>query len=251
MSLLDITAGNSWQMATVIIASISVATTVIIFYKNRKIKSMSYKILTNTTLLTLAEDLQGKIKFYYLSESGKEKPIEDLSLIIIKFENDGNESIKSTDFEEPITMSFGPKCNIISGEITEVYPENLKAKLIYSGSLEKPPRIDEVNLEPLLLNPKDHITVKLLLTGYQTDEDVKFHARIVGISILKNKAMEKEKYIYDSHKIPDHLVAVIMICFAFFFSIFVPTINLIPLIAATVCAMIIIFITAFIIMKYK
>lgn len=188
----DVAVTSSWQIAAVVVAVISIVITIAIFLKNRKIKSLSYEILTNTRLLTLSEDLQGKIKIYYTRE-GKEEQIDDLSVIIAKVFNDGNEPIKADDYEKSLTISIGPKSRLISGEIIQVHPENLSPQLFYTISLEEPVRVTEAILKPILLNQNDSITLKLLLTG--AADDIKFSARIVGVSDLKNKTTKESNII--------------------------------------------------------
>lgn len=189
------TATSPWQIATVVIAIISITITIAIFLKNRKIKSLSYEILANTQLLTLSKDLKEKIKVYY-TIGEKEEQIEDLSVMIVKVTNDGNEPIKPGDYEKSLKILLGPRCRLVNDEIIQVYPENLSPQLVYGISqLEKAGKVTEINLELILLNPNDSITLKLLLSG--ATDDIKFSARIAGVSNLKDKTIKGRK---DGHK---------------------------------------------------
>jgi len=145
----------------------TVVVSIFIYYKSRKTKKLSYKIITDEPLLTVDEELQGKIKVLY-----ENNPIEDISLLIIKFLNNGNEPIKSDDFEEPVTISFGPNVGVLSTELTNANPSTIKARLNSEN--------DKIIIEPLLLNKGDSITIKMLLTGSKLDCHIPSHANIAA-----------------------------------------------------------------------
>ena len=180
MSLLDTIAQNPLQT---IIGVLTIATALYIYHKNKKTKSFRYSILTDLQILTAAEELSGKIKIYY--EEGQDKKIEikDGSLLIINIVNDGNVPIKSEDFEEPVSISFNPKADILSAEVIKTSPATLKPKLDVSKN--------EIVLEPLLLNEKDSITIKTLLMGFRKRTTINLNARIVGVSEIKGVEPKK------------------------------------------------------------
>lgn len=184
---------------------------------------MGYEIVTDESLLTIDKELQGKIKVIY-----ENNPIEDISLLVIKFLNQGNEPIKSDDFEEPITMSFSPNVGILSVELKQADPPTINVKL----TQEK----DRIIIEPLLLNRGDSITIKVLLTGSNPDcdipshanlgafgnahpfkakEDLMLHSRIIGVKVIKQitdyiyiELSENRIIKFDKHKIRDFLMGV-------------------------------------------
>lgn len=187
-SWLDIS--NIWQ----IFPAITLFVSIFIYYKSRTTKKLSYKVITDEPLLTVDEELQGKIRILY-----ENNPIEDISLLIIKFFNDGNEPIKSDDFEEPVTIFFSPNVGVLSAELTDTNPSTIEAKLILKD--------DMVIIEPLLLNKGDTITIKMLLTGsklechilshaniatygkarpFNVETDLKLKSRIIGIANIKS-----------------------------------------------------------------
>lgn len=183
----DIT--NIWQ----IFPALAIGVSILIYYKSRRIKALSYKIVTDEPLLTVGEELHGKIKILYEGAQ-----VEDISLLIIKFINHGNESIKSDDFEEPITISFSPNVGVLSVELINTNPQTINAK-IRSDS-------DKIIIEPLLLNRGDSITIKALLTGskpackiashanlaaygnarlFNAENDLMLRARIIGVTAIR------------------------------------------------------------------
>jgi hypothetical protein len=183
----DIT--SIWQ----IVPALALLATIIFYYKSRKIKSLGYEIVTDESLLTVDEELQGKIKVLY-----EDNPIEDLSLLIIKFLNNGNEPIKTGDFEELIKIKFSANVGVLSAEVIYVYPPTINAKIKLANN--------EVAIEPLLLNKGDSITIKMLLTGskiyckipshahslaygnehqFNVEDDFRLETRIIGVADIK------------------------------------------------------------------
>jgi hypothetical protein len=172
-----------WDNPVLIVSTLALLSSIIIYYKNRKIRSIRYSLLANAPLLTIAEDLTGKIKIYYEQSPNNNIQIKDSALLIIKIVNDGNTAIKSGDFEEPIRITFRPEVMILSAETIETSPATLVPKLELSK--------DQIIIEPLLLNEKDSITIKALLTGFRDDTKILPEARIVGIKGIK--AVEPKK----------------------------------------------------------
>lgn len=183
MSLWDAITANL-QMIGVIITIISLIIYIYFFYKYRKIKSFSYSVLTRAPLLTVAEELRGKIRVCYEERPNTYTTIKDGSLLIIKFVNDGNISIKMDEFEKPVNISFDPEVKILSAEIIETSPNNLKPNLVINSE-------NNIVLEPLLLNERDSFTIKALLTGFDKNTKILPNARIAGI--LKINASELKK----------------------------------------------------------
>jgi hypothetical protein len=173
---------NPLQIASLIVPILILLTSITIFYKSRKIKKLSYSILTDTTINPHNKELSGRIKLCYEETPDKFIPMGDGRLFILKIINDGNESIKPSDFVEPISISLDPSVTILDKAI------------ITSPDALKEPKLDtyenNIILEPLLLNERDFVTIKLLLIGLKEKTGFKLRARIVGISDIKS--LEKE-----------------------------------------------------------
>ena len=196
MSLWDTIIINPLQTVALIIAALSVVTTVIIFIKNRKTKCLNYRIITNTPLLTVAEGLEGKIEIYYSEKYEDKKSIKDISVIIFEFLNQGNEAVKSADFEEEISLSFGPDVTILSAEQTDLLPRKLNVKFSFSK--------DKISLKPLLINPNDSFIIKFLFNGKYEARNFELRARIEGVTEIKEilsgeTPMEKFNRLLDSN----------------------------------------------------
>jgi hypothetical protein len=137
---------------------------IVIYLKERSRKIFSFKLLSVTPLLSVNEELRGKVKITYES-----KPVEDVNLVLIEFINSGNEEILDTDYIEPITVSFGNESQILLSEVVEVKPSPFKIYANTDGRL--------VTLSKTTLNAGDCVTVKALVTKL---ESVSVNGRITG-----------------------------------------------------------------------
>jgi len=89
----------------------------------------------------------------------------------IRIINNGNQPISASDFEHPLTIVFTDATRILTSEIYESSPAEIKGDLISDGH--------SLLIKPLLLNPKDSISIKALVSNF----DGKFFidGRILGV----------------------------------------------------------------------
>lgn len=181
MWLFDIAIANP---VPIVMGFLAIAATFYWNYKNKKIKSFCFEILTNEPILTSAEEVSGKIKLYYEESQDSKIQIRDGLLLIIKFINNGDTPIKSDDFDVPISISFSPDADILSAEIIRTKPEGLKPELDVFKN--------QIILKPLLLNQKDTITVKMVLMKFRKGSSININGRIVDIPEIKAVEQKKE-----------------------------------------------------------
>lgn len=151
-----------------VIAAITVP--LIIFFLQKSKKRLAYEIVSNTQLVGVKSEVQNKIKIYY-----ENKLVENVHLLLIRIINNGNQSISIGDFAKRIDINLGNNLNILTCEILRQYPDNLDVNVIKV--------VDSIQIEPLLLNPKDNFTIKILLSDYK--ENFEVSARIEGISKIE------------------------------------------------------------------
>jgi hypothetical protein len=77
---------------------------VLIYFLQRRKKSLPYQVLAATPLLTVNEELKGKIQVTF-----EGTPVQNVHLVLLKILNNGNVPIASSDFELPLSFSFGEK----------------------------------------------------------------------------------------------------------------------------------------------
>jgi hypothetical protein len=147
----------AWQFVATVVAVIAIMVTISIYLIGRPVKRLQVQILSNSPLISVNTNISSQIQILY-----KDKPVQTLSLILLRFENVGNEPIRESDYSEPIRILLSPNAQV--GEVT-VQETN------------------QVEIAKTLLNPGDQAVIKIL--ALNNDGTLKVEARIVGISNLE------------------------------------------------------------------
>jgi hypothetical protein len=148
----------------------------------RNQKALTYRTITDTLLVNRHGDAPGKVKILYDGQA-----VENVRLIEVELRNSGAQPITDKDFYERVTISLG-EGKIFETEIQRVNPPDLKVKLNYTEvhtGLTNGDRLFEmqnVTLEPLLLNAGNVIVIKLLTDAPKTCK-ARVSGRIVGVEI--------------------------------------------------------------------
>lgn len=144
-----------WQIIGVVISVlggiISFLVTLLIYKQQQTRKVLTYDVISDTPIASIRKSLGSKVEVYFES-----KKVDELRLVIIKLWNSGNVTVRPDDYFEPITVSF-ENGQVLDCDIVEEVPEEIKATIKYDES--------QVTLNPTFLNPKDSITIKILLDG--------------------------------------------------------------------------------------
>lgn len=151
-----------WQFVGVVVA-------LLLYLAARKRKAVSFNVAA-TTLLTVSEELEGKIQVLYEGE-----PAKSLTVMTIKVWNSGNQPILKSDYEHPITFSSGEKSTILAATVVEAEPITIDAVARAQGNV--------VVLDPALLNPGDAVTIKVL--ARDAGETIDSGGRIAGVKQLQ------------------------------------------------------------------
>jgi hypothetical protein len=173
---MEILRDAGWQA---IIGILGIVVAVVTYFLSRSRKRLVYSIITETSLLSVNDEVKGKIKINY-----ENKDIQNLSLVILRIENRGNVHISSLDFEKPLSFSFSGS-ELLSAEVTSVSPKSLKPVVTTDPS--------NLTFAPLLLNKGDYIVVKLVFSTYT--KKVETDARIVGIKEVEKIEGERNAFI--------------------------------------------------------
>jgi hypothetical protein len=159
-----------WQVVGVVAAFIAIVATVLIYYKQRQQKKLSYRITSNTPLLSIDEAIKEDLQILYHG-----KDIKQANLVTIDIINSGNLPITTADYEQTVNISFGKDAQILSAEITTMRPQNINATIHVDKEV--------VTLNPVLLNADDSISLKFIVS-YQSKGPI-FGGRIVGVKDIK------------------------------------------------------------------
>lgn len=174
----DILRDPIWQFVGVILSFAALFFTFYFYKKQFSSKRLSYDIRTSTSVLSVRADMKGKLKVLF---EGKE--VSNVQLLIIRLLNSGDMSIVPSDFEQPVSLSFGDFAKVLTFEVTETSPSNLEALISLKDKL--------VILKPLLLNQRDWIDIKIVISGYP---EVKVMGRLVGVNIIENLATKERRF---------------------------------------------------------
>jgi hypothetical protein len=165
-----------WQFVGTVLALLAILLSLILYYKQRQKKALSYEVLSATPLLSVGGEIKGRVKILFDDE-----PVEDVGLFIVKIRNSGSVPIIKTDYEHRIKLNFGENIKILSSEIIETKPKNLPAKIHLQ---EK-----KVVCDSILLNADDSLTVKVLVSG---SGDLSIDGRIQGVKEIINATFENK-----------------------------------------------------------
>jgi len=89
--------------------------------------------------------------------------VSDAYFLVLKVWNSRNVPIHPSDFHDPISFLFGTKAEILSCEVIETQPGNIKKKVSIAQGKQ------DITIAPLLLNRGSCSVLKLVLSGFTGD----------------------------------------------------------------------------------
>lgn len=136
---------------------------------HKPVKALTCDLVAVGPLVSVEDDVNKRVQVVFDG-----KPVANAKFALIKVANAGNVPIEEADFKRPLTLHFGGSGTntILTAQLLNSYPSNMGATYKANG--------DTLTLAPLLLNPGDNITLKVIYTG--TGESMNVEARIVGVS---------------------------------------------------------------------
>lgn len=192
-SFSDLWESPVWGVGATILTALAIAVSIYLFVKQRQRKRLTYGI-TITELVSVHGDAEDKIELFYEHEI-----VERVHLVEVTLKNTGNVAIPASDYEVPISVGLGEGSNVLTMEVVHTEPPDLKARLEFvkvpgtqgqnvDEGLEG--TVTKVTLKPLLLNPGDKLTIKILVADFVGAPELEH--RIIGVSRLNNAADPKE-----------------------------------------------------------
>lgn len=159
------------QASALFVAVITLFVGVIIAFLQRKKKAITYEVISRDQLLTISEEIEGKLQVLYEGQV-----VRDIRLFVVMLKNTGNVAITIADYERPLSILTGSSSKILSAVITEVNPASLKLKIHKDDK--------QVELERVLLNAGDSIKIKLLVSD--SEENIIVDGRVVDVRVIKD-----------------------------------------------------------------
>jgi hypothetical protein len=172
----DVIGSPAWTVAATVLAAVAIGVSVYLSRRGRSRKELTYAKQV-TQLVSIHDEGLGRISIHY-----EDEPVERAYLIELSLRNSGNVPIVEDDFDRPFTVTFG-RATPMTLDIGETKPPELNPSL----------EMDEnsVSIQPLLLNPGDELTFKVLVRDF--DGEATLHGRIVGVRELVDARLQAER----------------------------------------------------------
>jgi len=174
-----------------IIAIVGIIVAVIIYWRQRKRKSLDYEVVSFTPLSSVDPNTLWSYQQAGLQFTFKGETIPQAHFITIKFTNSGNVHIPKEDYAEPISLSFGKKAMVLAFRPVKKKPVDIPVTLKTDGR--------NVIIDPTLLNPKENFVIEVLVSGF--DGKVRIGGRIAGVKEIKDTRgglpMSREEELVD------------------------------------------------------
>jgi hypothetical protein len=163
----DILGSPAWTAAATLLALATIVLTLYLYRRGRSRKSLTFSQKA-TQLVSIHDEARGKIAINYEGEY-----VEQVFLIEVHLKNSGNEPVLPSDFLRPLTLELG-KATAMTVDLARAKPSGLSPIFEIEDH--------RVRLSPLLLNPGDELSFKVLLRDYEREPRLSY--RIVGVSKL-------------------------------------------------------------------
>lgn len=157
------------SVQTLIAIAALVVTIVSIVVSRRNRKRLSYRVVFQQRLLSVEEDLAGRVQVTFDGN-----PVQDVRMILIYLRNSGNVPIEESDYIQPLGFRFGKEARILSAEVVKTKPENMQVSIEADRN--------GITLKPDVFNGGDALALKVLLTG---NSEVRPEGRVKGVSRLQ------------------------------------------------------------------
>lgn len=174
--MLDILRDPLWQFIGAMLAVVALVATFVIYHLQRQRKGLTFDVLSRASLLTVREELEGKLQVFYEGE-----PAKSLTLLVVRVWNSGNQPLLAAEVEQPIVLNTGNGARLLTAAVTDVDPKRL--------SIEFTVEENALTVKPCLLNPGDTFTLKLLVRDAASLLDV--YARISGVKSIRRSGEAK------------------------------------------------------------
>jgi len=152
-------------------------------------KSIELTIASKSALNDIGESNINDLEIAFEGEY-----IDNPSLTVLTIENNGLESIRSSDFEKNLKIILDDDVNILKVSKSSSNPGWLEPIIVAAEST--------VELSPILLNPNDSISINILSDGYPSE--IETQSRIAGITTIE---VEKEDHSQRSSNLKYWLIA--------------------------------------------
>lgn len=165
--------GLAIGIAGVIVAIVGVIVTVIVTLRVRNRKDLLFEVVSDVPVVSVHEETKEDIEIRY-----KGKSVTDVRLVVWRLRNTGNVEIRPEDYITPIEVRFGGIH--LDTQVLQTVPPDLKDVIVGSAGMQD---WTVITFGKVLLNPKDSITCRSLLSNLHGDITVT--GRVAGVSSIR------------------------------------------------------------------
>lgn len=166
MDMMELLRDGAWQAIGAFFTIAAIVVSFAIYRWQRQRRALTYHVKSAYPLLKSTEELQGR-----LSVQVDGVAIRNIDVMFLEVQNAGNQPISRNDFDVPFAIEFKPPTYIISAVVDSEEPSNLGVNLEVVEH--------KVTLRPILLNPSDKFTLKLLLSS--DSKEYRVLGRVIGV----------------------------------------------------------------------
>lgn len=181
--MLELLRDGAWQAIGAVFSITAIIVSFAIYRWQLQKAAFTYLVKSAYPLLKSTEELHGR-----LSVQVDGVAVRNIDVMFIEFQNSGNRPIARSDFDVPVSITFKPPVRIISAVVDTEAPKNLGVSL---GVDEQ-----QVTITPMLLNPSDGFTLKLLLSSDSLKYAVS--GRIVGVKEI-SQMKPNYKFVWSAY----------------------------------------------------
>ncbi len=177
-----------WTVIVAIAAIVIIPITI----RQQKRKELTYEVASFTIVLKVNAGKEVKSRVQVLLDG---QPVQNACVVILKIWNSGNVPIKREDFDnnQPLKIYFRGKTQVLEAEVLETVPGNIGTEAKTSLKLNP----ENITIDPLLLNSRDLIVLRILVADLFYEDNIRVNARIIGGKIINWKDTELYKsYLY-------------------------------------------------------
>lgn len=156
-------------VGSLVLSALAILVTVFVAMRNRQKKVLTYEIASNSSVVNLDKDVSSSTVSLLLNG----RPVTNVRVYVIKLFNAGNTSITPQDYPDDPSFEFSSppysrpliSCEVQDTGIAAKLPvRQLKGMLSIDNTEQK-----TVTLKPPLLNPRDSLSLRILLMADKRD----------------------------------------------------------------------------------
>ncbi|MBL0726274.1 hypothetical protein [Piscinibacter sp. HJYY11] len=168
-----------WQSIGVVLALAALALSYWIYRRQKERKRITFERISNVPLLTIKEEVAGRVSVTFDGQLARA-----IHMATVRIRNAGTTPILPADYLEPLTFNTSAGAKLLTADIVESDPVNLKPMVSVQGGRGV--------VEPLLLNPGDCFVVKMLIQD--GGSKIEPEARVVGVRAIEKVLDPDSKY---------------------------------------------------------